>query len=815
MNNNNNFISDKQRYFLQEKESQIQSFKQIMECLEMQSKPNIDNSLRLEITSNLNNLKYDALSYFDKFLEFLNNNEFSSSLRLQFILYLKNIFQKVLISEKESNTNCINVNKINESGCIKTLNALFSALMTGKFKDKELNNICTILELLFNYNLVYSNRKIVKDFVKYVLNTAKNLINKEDNNDFLIIINSILQSIFSSLSINKDNYYELVSDTVDIFNISIKTYFERVKNTQIKINNIDYSNNITSNLIKDYVDLINKINSIILKLNKIFLSLKKKLSNNKLNNDNNNNLLSKCLDLIINKHINSNFELLYFQFLNVTTSNIIVSLTNNYEVDNCINILKANIYKNFNLLINKMPDNYLLNTNELNETEISNSIYKEELSNKFVNLWNITINNLKFLIDNKQEILFTPDEGINEYPKSGFKFLLYHQLMYINRIINRCELISYFEGEYFYRLFIEITLPLLQDEYLIINKSMSYVFDNDEYVNLIDDIISEQSSKTIRCVAAFTLQEICNNFNRSNSLVKIVEFIVQSIYYLLNFGFETLDNYNQNLNLLDYNIKKVFENRSYLKEYYDYTKINNVVSLFFCLPNKEIQLNILLMSLCIINNIAMDDTCSLSEYLKLYINNNFITKLIETNSIIIKSALITFIKYYGILLYSNDDNSLYIILNFLFEQLDCNERKISSLVSYSILIYLFLKSLNCISHILSDYKNHSLPSVNKIIDNNLMKIINNLDLLDNKCVFDIILEIISNFNLNYEVLTAILDKISIKINKLSIATTRILFKSHSSCANKQVLMNSMLIKCFAIFRVIVDKKDYVTNNYVS
>lgn len=606
----------------------------IIECLDANFKSDIKNSDRKRYATQLESLNYGLFSNFDKFLEILaEDQKLSENSKLAFLVHIRSLFTKDQFIEK-----------LNEASIISAMTTIVNFSLSNKFNGKCLKNLTSILEQLFNADVVVKNGKITGDFMIYLVGYVQD---KPIN-----LYNSValtVQNIFNSRSVRRANFKEMVKIFAQLFQGMLNKLFSLVTQEENEI-----SASVSSGQATDFSHFITLMKSIESTLNgvyKVCLSLKKKpLTTKRDKNYSNIHMLKSTIDIMLESFVSSTCSFATYSFFKQST---VVSWNKNFPLLNdAINTAKSFVYRLHSLLLNNLPEAEFL----------SNSLEYRDI---FGNLLISTVVSLEWTVNNEFAYIVSNDGSISEeYPNCAYKLLVYNQLIFVSRALSKVELSKLFEVEY-KDILMKIVFPLLVDVQGISSNSTQ---DDSEYSNVIHDLIIKQDSKTIRCVAAYILQIIPSIYE--GSIIYIIKSLFQIIHIICK---------NNSCN------SSIIENQK--------GNLQSLVltpnSFFLDHVNAEQQIDTCLISMSIINQ-AIKTELECYDLTKSYISaeNLFITMLDTANESIIAS-LLTFIKYYNCGLFKSNDDELFSILKFVFDKFTHTNPRLSYLVKiiYNYLFY--------------------------------------------------------------------------------------------------------------------------------
>ena len=693
-----------QQYLNQNEQSITQTLQIAINCLKVTFQSNASNKDRTEATALLNSLGYDLLKDFNVYLTILSNSEdIDESTKLSFIVHINSLFKKNLNSKSLTEINCIDILKI-----------LTEITLKGKFKGRCLNNLTALMESLFSYKIVFSNEKIVKDLISNIKLYLSDNISKE----IYPSIASILQKIFSSKAIRKDNFYELTSISCEI----LKHMLDDLFGLYLSTGQIEYISNL---------DLL------ITSLYKIGLALKKHPIKNQ-------NMLLKSLD----KFISSFFDF-FNSFLNhsFSANQFYIVWTDNESYNNTINFNKAKIFQVLNLILNNLPEEYLI-------------LDENQKIKDWFNLVLITsIKTINFSIETNYSFIIEPSENPSDYPQCKYKFLIYQLLMNISRCLDKPEISNSLEFEY-ERLLFQMIFPLLVEYDLEVKISKEEI--EEDYVNDNNDLIEKQNSKTIRCVCAYILQEVCEKFKPA------LHFIIKSCIEIVNYSVNNMQIPNNNQ--------------------------------FFFLNLSQVKIvETSIIAICILRNNIKDNEEE-SELIKnCLIENDLLDRLLKIDVPCVQVRIITLVKCF-FFLFLKIEQACKSLLIYIYSHIANQNTVIAFLAN------------DCLSEFYADKNILSLKTVQDITRANLNILICNISTIKSHMIYDTLYDITNNFLLDQDILRQLFENLCSTIKDTIIQVTRITYKKNSTSDSKQESKNSKLIKCFNILRSLCEKESYVLNN---
>ena len=437
-------------------------------------------------------------------------------------LNLINYIQVFLSLITSSNSNLDNNIKLS---IISMLNRVIKKSIENNINSNKRNEIITqYIDTIITPNL---NIK----FIENLLLSLSNLLNETQDNPE--ILNLLIISIEKNINnIQTESYYGLISvlNSVSLsLGLSIKNYQKVVKS----INNI--SKILFENIIKK-TSIINETNYKYLSelfaklfnlLSNLIFRLRKRLKRNE------NEILIEFIPFIP----------IAFQLLVNPNDNLrIISWTGNNEIDLYINKLKISILK----YLNKIADNFptLIDSKE------------KDLINNHIELLKIIILDLEWVINNKIDYVINLDDELNnKYPDNEYSNIIYYSLFYLNNMFTKDNFRVAFERN-LQNIFKNILLPFL----IISNNEVSLIESNDEfenYASLIEDIIENNKSKTIKSSVSLLIKNFYNYSSLSSFILKYIFILIGNSFGLNLENMNNLSNDVIDLILKNNNIKKV------------------------------------------------------------------------------------------------------------------------------------------------------------------------------------------------------------------------------------------------------------------
>ena len=656
----------------------------------------------------------NLINYTQVFLTLITSS--NSNLDNNIKLSIISMLNRVIKKNIENN---INSNKRNE-----IITQYIDTIITPNLNIKFIENLLLTLSNLLNYT--EENPEII-----YILVTSieKNINNIQGESYYGLIC--ILNSISLSLGLTINNYQNVIKS---INNIS-KTLFENIIKRASIINETNYKY-----LSELFVKLFNLLSNLIFRLRK---RLKRK----------ENEILIEFLPFIP----------VAFQLLvNPNTNLKIISWTGNNEIDLNINKLKIAILK----YLNKIADNFpsLIDSKE------------KDLINNHIELIKIIILDLEWIVDNKIEYVINMDDELNDkFPDNEYSNIIYYSLIYLNNMFTKDNFRVAFERN-LQNIFKNILLP-----FLIISKNeISLIESNDEfesYTSLIEDIIENNKSKTIKSGVSLLIKNFYNYSSLSSFILKYT-FIIISNSLGLNL---------QNTNLLS----------------------NDIIDLI--LKNNNIKkLDIGLLILCIISK--KKQTEENEKEIKIFYN--------QISSFLLRLDLPTFITYKNILLIKELISDLYDIYDDEFQDL------LKYLLSN---IFMFQKTIisstsaETLSNIMENISKNDFNSISGIFINVVPQLMDNILNTSYNNFFNVLFEITFKLNdsdlkeFQIQMFKNLCKRVLIETEKQNKKKFKIILSTKKNKINQIENNNNnqifLINKCFNIIRTLMEKKIFVQTNY--
>ena len=657
-------------------------------------------------------------------------------------LNLINYIQVFLSLITSSNSNLDNNIKLS---IISMLNRVIKKSIENNINSNKRNEIITqYIDTIITPNL---NIK----FIENLLLSLSNLLNETQDNPE--ILNLLIISIEKNINnIQTESYYGLISvlNSVSLsLGLSIKNYQKVVKS----INNI--SKILFENILKK-TSIINETNYKYLSelfaklfnlLSNLIFRLRKRLKRNE------NEILIEFIPFIP----------IAFQLLVNPNDNLrIISWTGNNEIDLYINKLKISIIK----YLNKIADNFptLIDSKE------------KDLINNHIELLKIIILDLEWVINNKIDYVINLDDELNnKYPDNEYSNIIYYSLFYLNNMFTKDNFRVAFERN-LQNIFKNILLPFL----IISNNEVSLIESNDEfenYASLIEDIIENNKSKTIKSSVSLLIKNFYNYSSLSSFILKYIFILIGNSFGLNLENMNNLSNDVIDLILKNNNIKKV-----------------DIGLLVLCIISKKKQ------------------TEENAKLIKTFYN--------QISSFLLYPNLPTFITYKNILLIKELISDLYEIYDDEFQEL--LKYLLSNMFMFQKVI-ISSTSAETLSNIMENIGKNDFNYISEIFVNIIPQLMNNILNTSYNNFFNVLLEITLKLNdselkeFQAQMFTSLCKRILLETEK----KTKVKFKVIRSTKKNQVNQiednnnnqTFLINKCFNIIRVLMEKKIFVQTHY--
>ena len=771
----------------------IQIFDSLLNNLNLASlSVNISNEERNKASKILSENKLEFISNCDVVLDRLVKSDLDDRTKLSVIVFFKNGY-KDLIKEK----------KIDEKQMVITLNSLINLIIKGNLDEKLIINITHIITEILNSEKLSLNKEIGKNLLEMVFEIVNSL-----NQDSILKANiylSIFISIYCSKTVNRKNLKNCYFTSLQMFEFLFEKILKELENhsilNEIKLlwefmhNNPSTENYFNAIKIKldfkydvlsiNYRDLneYNEISSInmidifsekFISFYRTFDSIHSTLNFlYKFLNETRKKKFNKK-DMSCLEYYSANFyyklfdQISYFIFVDFQTLSPNVEATYYFSgvknIDYFFNCITGRAHQILNLMSNNT------NSEAFAKIEKKGIKVKESLKQIFIK----TVKSLIFTTDKHYKYLSEENYECyrTEKPDCSYSYLTYYRFMSLARLIGKEFISKEFKSEY-KPILLNLVIPYLKDvKYLKYFIEDSHEINADQYFNHMDDLVSKQETKTIQCVCAYLIQEICDVYEE-DAVRLIVNISMSCILNCL----EIPNNFNQRIN----------------------EDIGN--SSFYKIFTKEELLEVGFSILSIINESIKIHENVANEF-QVYINSIFPKILLINNSYIL-SKFITFAKLFALSFFYNDNlfNTVDFMFNLIFT---CGQSKIleNHVIKSLCELYSSSKSIQNNEYLKKSTEKH------------LQTLLDYYDKIDNDEIFDVLLEIINNFNLSKEKITSIIINISEKILSSVGGITRIGFKKKSPQNKTQEKINQRLFKFFNILRSICENSHYVVNAYV-
>ena len=443
---------------------------------------------------------------------------------------------------------------------------------------------------IFNYALCYSYfKKVNPNNIKHKYYKIKknNYLIKDNNNDYFK--NSIITN--NKLSFLSYRYNTLINDNEILFNdLKYSFKYNNLVKDNFKVfysDNILYSKYYDKNIdIEIKTTIINDslISSIIVsnKLNKdLDISFNNKIHSNYINykeEDNYINVNDKLFISLINSNINNiNYDSVFNKYISYNT-NIHVKHNNIYKFYNIISLNKESYSSIDTLFIkskNNSNNNYSFNKlleliiNPINDYDKNSLLLYNSLDKKYLNKFNISLDNPYLLFDNYEECLI--DEAFKFYNYSinnNYKV----NLVFIYKDVNELKLIN----KYLYLNNISKDVITIIDRNTINNKELILLY-----------------LMSIYNISSSSLNDFINSLNYNNYKIdsikslpfnKNITYQKDNLIFSDNSLYFTDNNYYDNL-LISNNMKSITSTNS------SYTLYNDKLITSKDLYSEEILIN--------------------------------------------------------------------------------------------------------------------------------------------------------------------------------------------------------------------------------
>ena len=655
----------------------------------------------------------NLINYIQVFLSLITSS--NSNLDNNIKMSIISMLNRVI---KKSIENNINTNKRNE-----IITQYIDTIITPNLNAKFIENLILTLSILLNDT--QDNPEIINLLIVSIENNINNI---QDESYYGLIC--VLNSISLSLALSLNNYQKVVKS---INNIS-KTLFENIiKKTSI-INETNYKY-----LSELFVGLFNLLSNLIFRLRK------------RLKRDG-NEILMEFIPFIP----------IAFQLLVNPNDNLkIISWTGNNEIDLNINKLKISILK----YLNKIADNFpsLIDSKE------------KDLINNHIELLKIIILDLEWIINNKIEYVINLDDELNnKYPDYEYSNIIYYSLFYLNNMFTKDNFRVAFERN-LQNIFKNILLP-----FLIISKNeISLIESNDEfenYASLIEDIIVNNKSKTIKSSVSLLIKNFYNYSSFSSFILKYIFLLIGNSLGLNLENTDLLSNDVINLILKNNNIKKV-----------------DIGLLVLCIISKKKQ------------------TEENEKDIKRFYN--------QIASFLLYPNLPTYITYKNILLIKGLISDLYEIYDDEFQEII--KYLLSNMFMFQKII-ISSTSAETLSNIMENIGKKDFNYISGIFIKVIPQLMDNILNTSYNNFFNVLLEI--TFKLNDSDLKDFQTQMFINLckrilleaekqNKIKFKVTRSTKKNKVNQIEDNKNQTFIINKCFNIIRVLMEKKIFVQTHY--
>lgn len=350
-------------------------------------------------------------------------------------------------------------------------------------------------------------------------------------------------------------------------------------------------------------------------------------------------------------------------------------------------------------------------------------------------------------------------------------------LMFISRLIDKQDLGKFISDEY-EKILLNIVFPLLVEMTPYDNLLKENNDNQDFYVNNINDLITNQNSKTIRCVSAYILLVISSQ--HEDSVGFILKTVSDSFYCLFNnLEYQASVNCNKN----DTNTALAFNNLKQIE-----------------------KIEVLLLVLSVLKFEILEKEEFTEIIYRILSSDDFFKVIVNNTDVLLQARVITLFKNY---------------LHVFIEKSKNQRASLDYIYNIMKIIYLHINSTNisiaflasdCLSEYYSNKTFLSCEYFKQITIENTRNIIINLNSIKSYLIYDNLYDIVNNFPLESENLKFLFDHICQTIKSEIQNVTRVCFKKDSFSDKKQEQVNTKLIKCFNILRLICEKEVYVLNN---
>lgn len=632
----NLMVESSQRFNLQNENSINLLFNSLIESLEKALlDPKATNSDRDKAENYLKSFEYDIVSNYDILIRLALKRNLPRKTFLTLIVHLKNTLK--VVNKKK-----------NVEGKFLVMNAvsIIDMLLSGEVYESLLTNFCEMINQLLSYKailkdshlsfniLLYLQEKLktinanyYKNFCYIVLNIIlSNAVNVKNFGLCFVVITEMYGEMLKKLfaEINITNYLVEIMSIINNSNQkeSLISYIFGIKS----VNDYSYSERneeqeyaLLKHLLlflkdEELLELKGKFLKVKLLMDTITLVLDQtyKVLNESRKKNPKSNFLQMNIGLVYQNIFPLIVEFLNFSFLD----NKRMYFNSGIEaIDRMFNVPLGKAYQIVSIVTNSSTEYFV---NEYKEFNIS-SLIKSLARNSILSLIETCNSNFDYIVNSAVEI--------SSNPICSYSFVTYYKLMFLTRVLKFNFIQEDFKNDN-KKILVSIILPfIVERKYLSLFKITDNNIATDDdteknFLSNVDDLFGEQSSKSVRCVCAYTLQEFCDVF-KDEFVEFVMKFCVETILFSMNNIAKT--------NIAIFNLVDL----SQYSEDFFFSKLSNEERIETCL----LILAIINQSIKITNSITDIFSKSISILLP---------ALFEFNDQLVICRILTFIKLFGL-----------------------------------------------------------------------------------------------------------------------------------------------------------------------